>query len=194
MMEERYYLLFIFILLLAVIIQGIVIAKDEDIKPKRSKNIMALSEQAIKVKEKLKSLEGKKRLLKTIQRQIANARADISGVGAVSYDNAKVDGGNKTSVQERFTALITRLENRYQQVMEEAFEIEDAIAQAVYCLNEVEQSMIIDRYVNGWSWRKIERAHNYCERQSVRIHNEALEKLAQDNYTQRILLKNKKGV
>lgn len=151
---------------------------------------MALSLEGQVVKAKLKTLEGKKRLLKSIQRQIANARADMSGLGAVSYDNAKVDGGNKSSVQERFTALISRLEERYEKIMEEAFAIEDAIAEAVYCLTEVEQAIIIDRYVNGWSWRKIERAHNYAEAQTYRIHNEALEKLAKDEYTQRILIKN----
>lgn len=147
---------------------------------------MALTAEGNAVKEKLKALEGKKRLLKSIQRQIANARADMSGISAVSYENAKVDGGIKTSVQERFMALISKLETRYNNVMEEAFAIEDAIAEAVYCLDEVEQAMIIDRYVNGWSWRKIEREHNYCDRQTYRIHNQALEKMAQDDNCQKI--------
>lgn len=150
---------------------------------------MALSADAQAVKDKLKTLESKKRLLKTLQRQIANARADMSGVSAVSYENAKVLGGNKTSVEERFIALITRLENRYNKVMEEAFAIEDTIAEAVYCLNEIEQAMIIDRYVNGWSWRKIEREHHYCERQVFNIHNEALEKMAQNSNSIKILNK-----
>ena len=150
---------------------------------------MALSADAQAVKDKLKTLESKKRLLKTLQRQIANARADMSGVSAVSYENAKVLGGNKTSVEERFLALITRLENRYNKVMEEAFAIEDTIAEAVYCLNEIEQAMIIDRYVNGWSWRKIEREHHYCERQVFNIHNDALEKMAQNSISIKILNK-----
>lgn len=150
---------------------------------------MALTAEGNAVKEKLKTLEGKKRLLKSIQRQIANARADMSGISEVSYENAKVDGGIKTSVQERFMALISKLETRYNKVMEEAFAIEDAIAEAVYCLDEVEQAMIIDRYVNGWSWRKIEREHNYCERQSIRVHNQALEKMAQDDNCKNILNK-----
>ena len=150
---------------------------------------MSLTAEGNAVKEKLKALEGKKRLLKSIQRQIANARADMSGISAVSYENAKVLGGNKTSVEERFTALIDKLEKRYNKVMEEAFAIEDAIAEAVYCLNEVEQAMIIDRYVNGWSWRKIEREHNYCERQSIRVHNQALEKMAQNLNSIKILNK-----
>ena len=150
---------------------------------------MALSADAQAVKDKLKTLESKKRLLKTLQRQIANARADMSGVSAVSYENAKVLGGNRTSVQERFLALITRLENRYNKVMEEAFAIEDTIAEAVYCLTEIEQAMIIDRYVNGWSWRKIEREHHYCERQVFNIHNDALEKMAQNSISIKILNK-----
>jgi hypothetical protein len=150
---------------------------------------MALSEEALKVKNKLKSLESKKRLLKSIQQQIANARADMSGISAVSYENAKVVGGGKTSVQERFTALITKLEARYEKVMAEAFAIEDAIAEAVYYLDEVEQAMIIDRYVNGYSWRKIERLHNYCERQVFNIHAEALESMAKNESCQEHLKK-----
>lgn len=150
---------------------------------------MSLTAEGNAVKEKLKALEGKKRLLKSIQRQIANARADMSGISAVSYENAKVDGGIKTSVQERFMALIDKLEKRYNKVMEEAFAIEDAIAEAVYCLNEIEQAMIIDRYVNGWSWRKIEREHHYAEAQTYRIHNQALEKMAKDINCKKILNK-----
>lgn len=153
---------------------------------------MALTAEGNAVKEKLKTLEGKKRLLKSIQRQIANARADMSGISAVSYESAKVDGGIKTSVQERFTALIDKLEKRYNKVMEEAFAIEDAIAEAVYCLSEIEQAMIIDRYVNGWSWRKIEREHHYCERQVFNIHNDALEKMARDDKCQEIFNKIKR--
>lgn len=148
---------------------------------------MKLSEQAQAVKEQLKTLEGKKRLLKTIQRQIANAKADMSGLGAVSYDGVKVDNGDKTSVQERFIALITRLEKRYETIMEQAFAIEDAIAEAVQYLNELEQAIIIDRYVNGYSWRKIEKLHNYCERQTIRVHNEALEDLARNEAVKKIL-------
>jgi DNA-directed RNA polymerase specialized sigma subunit len=150
---------------------------------------MALSEEALNVKNKLKTLESKKRLLKSIQQQIANARADMSGISAVSYENAKVVGGGKTSVQERFTALITKLEARYEKVMAEAFAIEDAIAEAVYYLDEVEQAMIIDRYVNGYSWRKIERLHNYCERQVFNIHAEALESMAKNECCQEHLKK-----
>ena len=148
---------------------------------------MALSEEALNVKNKLKTLESKKRLLKSIQQQISNARADMSGISAVSYENAKVLGGSKTSVQERFTALITKLEARYEKVMAEAFAIEDAIAEAVYYLDEVEQAMIIDRYVNVYSWQKIERLHNYSEAQPYRIHNEALEKMASNIYCKNIL-------
>ena len=150
---------------------------------------MALSEEALKVKSKLKTLESKKRLLKSIQQQISNARADMSGISAVSYENAKVQGGTKTSVEERFTVLITKLEARYEKVMAEAFVIEDAIAEAVYYLDEVEQAMIIDRYINGYSWRKIERLHDYCDRQTYRIHNEALEKMANDAHCKEILSK-----
>lgn len=149
---------------------------------------MKLSEAGQEVKAKLKTLESKKRLLKSIQRQIANAKADMDGLNAVSYDGVKVtSNSNKTSVQERFTALICRLENRYEKVMDEAFAIEDAIAEAVLYLNELEQAIIIDRYVNGYSWRKIEKLHNYCERQTIRVHNEALEELAQNETVKKIL-------
>lgn len=147
---------------------------------------MKLSEAGQAVKAKLKTLESKKRLLSSIQRQIANAKADMSGLGAVSYDGVKVGNGDKSSVQERFVALISRLEKRYETIMEQAFAIEDAIAEAVQYLNELEQAIIIDRYVNGYSWRKIERLHNYCERQVYYIHNEALEDLARNEAVRRI--------
>lgn len=141
---------------------------------------MKLSEEAQAIKQELKNLQRKKRLLKSIQRQIANARADMGGLRAQNYEGVKTTASEPSSVQEQFTALITKLEKKYEIVMEEAFAIEDRIAEAVYCLNETEQSMIIDRYVNGWSWRRIMRECRYAEAQTYRIHNEALEKLAKN--------------
>lgn len=138
---------------------------------------MNLSAEGQELKGKLETIRAKKRLLKSIERQMAEARAEI-GITIQDYSKTPVQGGIKTPAQERFALLIDRLTDKYDKVMEEAFTLEDELANSLGTLNETEQSMLIDRYVNGWSWDKIARVYGYCDRQCRRIKNNGIEKLA----------------
>ena len=139
-----------------------------------------LSERGKEFKAKLESIRGKKKLLKSIERQIAEARYSIGAI-KVDYSTPTVQGGASISAQERFAILIDNLERRYNKVMEEVFELEDSISSGISELSETEQSMIIDRYVSGWSWEKIRKRYSYCRRQTIRIVNNSINKIADKN-------------
>ena len=54
-------------------------------------------------------------------------------------------------------------------VLDEVFALEDLLAEHMKELSPIEQSMIIDRYMNGKSWRKIQEEYGYEEAQPYRI-------------------------
>ena len=130
------------------------------------------------LKKKLRELQSKKRLAKSLQRQIARKREEIDGLRAVAYDSPAVKGGQAVPAAEKFAEYIERLEKRYEAVIAEVFEIEDFISENLVSLSPIEQTIIIERYMSGKSWRKIQAECHYEERQPYRIAERALQKLS----------------
>lgn len=130
------------------------------------------------LKKKLRELQSKKELAKSIQIQIARKREEIDCLKAVSYDKPSVKGGQPVPAAERFVEYIERLEKRYEAVIAEVFEIEDFISENLVSLSPIEQTIIIERYMSGKSWRKIQAELHYEERQPYRIADKALQKLS----------------
>lgn len=130
------------------------------------------------LKQKLDGLLGKKRLARSLQKQIQRKREEIDCLHSVSFDGAHVQGGEKEPAAERFVEYIERLEKRYEAVIEEVFAVEDLIAENLVYLSETEQTIIIERYMSGKSWRKIQAELHYEERQPYRIAGSALKKLS----------------
>lgn len=130
------------------------------------------------LKKKLRELQSKKRLAKSIQMQIARKREEIDCLSAVAYDKPAIKGGQPVPAAERFVEYIERLEKRYEAVIAEVFEIEDFISENLVFLSPIEQTIIIERYMSGKSWRKIQAELHYEERQPYRIATNALQKLS----------------
>ena len=126
----------------------------------------------------LDGLRPKQRLLRSLQRQREEARAQIDCLAGMDYGKANVCGGEKTPAAERFVEHIEQLETKYEQVMAEAFELEDMISACMGGLTEIEQTILIDRYMSGKSWRKIQQEHHYEERQPYRHAESGIKKLA----------------
>lgn len=130
------------------------------------------------MKKMLDELKHKKSLLRTLKRQIEEAREQIDCLRAQDYGNTAVQGGIKEPAAERFVEHIERLEKRYEALMEEVFLEEDYIAEHLAELSPIEQTIIIERYISGKSWRKIQQEQHYEERQPYRIAKQAIQKLA----------------
>ena len=129
------------------------------------------------MKKMLDGVKHKKSLLRSIKKQIEETREQIDCLRAQNYSDIAVQGGIKEPAAERFVEHIERLENRYKAVMEQVFEIEDYISEHLPVLSEIEQAIIIDRYMSGKSWRRIQQEHNYAEAQPYRIEHQAIKKL-----------------
>ena len=129
-------------------------------------------------KAMLDGLKQKKRLMRSVQQQIQETREQIDCLKAQNYGGTAVQGGEKEPIAERFVEHMERLEKRYETLMAEVFEAEDYISEHLSDLTEIEQAIIIDRYMTGKSWRKIQQEHHYSEANPYRIAQNAIKKLA----------------
>lgn len=134
------------------------------------------------IKKMLDSLKGKKKLMQSIQLQIKSEREQIDGLKGTDYSGTPVQGGVKEPHAQRFVEHIEFLEKRYEDIMSEVFGIEDFISKNLPNLSDIEQSIIIDRYMIGKSWRKIQQEYHYVDRQLYRIANSAIKKIS--SYTE----------
>lgn len=132
------------------------------------------------MKKMLDDLKQKKRLMRSVQQQIEEAREQIDCLNGRDYGGAAVQGGVKEPAAERFIEHRERLERRYKALMAEAFSTEDYISEHLSALSETEQSIIIDRYMMNKSWRYIQQEHHYGEAHPYRIAERAIKKLAAD--------------
>lgn len=130
------------------------------------------------MKKMLDEMKHKKSLLRTVQRQIQETREQIDCLRAQDYGVIAVQGGIKEPAAERFVEHIERLEKRYESLLSEVFAAEDYISEHLPNLSAIEQTIIIERYIHGKSWRKIQEEHHYEERQPYRIAERATKKLA----------------
>lgn len=130
------------------------------------------------MKKMLDSMKHKKSLLRSVKRQIEETREQIDCLRAQDYSGSPVQGGVKEPAAERFVEHMERLEYRYESLMAEVFAAEDYIAEHMSELTEIEQAIIIERYIHGKSWRRIERELNYSERRVFDYHKSAVVKLS----------------
>ena len=130
------------------------------------------------MKKMLDEMKHKKSLLRTVQRQIQETREQIDCLRAQDYGVIAVQGGVKEPAAERFVEHIERLEKRYGSLLSEVFAAEDYISVHMSELSAIEQTIIIERYIHGKSWRKIEREVNYSERRVFDFQKSAIAKLS----------------
>lgn len=131
------------------------------------------------VKLLLKQLSENKKLMRVIQRQIEEVREQAMLIPALSYEKQRVKGGESTPAQQRFIEHLERLESQFSAAFETVCKAEDMIADNLQNLTPTEQTIIIERYMHGKSWRQIERDCHYSEKHPFKIHNNALKKICE---------------
>lgn len=130
------------------------------------------------MKAMLDGLKQKKRLMRSVQRQIEETREQIDCLNGRDYGGTAVQGGVKEPAAERFVEHREKIESRYKNLMAEVFAAEDYISEHLSTLSEIEQAIIIDRYMGNKSWRRIQQEYHYGEAQPYRIEKTAIKKLA----------------
>lgn len=132
-------------------------------------------------KKALNSLRQKKRLLKKQEEQIRQARSQIDCLKATDYSKIAVQGGNKEFIAEVFVEHMERMQKSFEETFNEVVKIEDYIAEHLGELTETEQTIIIDRYMLGKSWKKIQMEFSeenpYSERRLYDFHKSGIKKI-----------------
>ena len=130
------------------------------------------------VKLLLKQLSENKKLMRVIQRQIEEARQQAILIPALSYEKERVKGGESTPTQQRFIEHLERLESQFSAVLETVCKTEDMIAENLQSLTPTEQTIIIERYIHGKSWKTLQKEYSYSPEGVFKIHSRALKKIS----------------
>lgn len=77
-------------------------------------------------------------------------------------------------MQQRFAEHMERLEAEYDRLLDRMREVEDMIAEHLVDLSDIEQAIIVERYMRDKSWRQIEREYDYTEDGIFTIHSRAI--------------------
>lgn len=127
----------------------------------------------------LKEYKSNKKLLAAEQFRIQELRDRLTDLRATDFGHDKVCKSRESSTYTEYILdRITCLEDRVGILMQRIFDIEDVIADNMGNLTPLEQAMVIDRYMNGWSWAKISKKYNYADSQPYKIINKAIKKMA----------------
>ena len=88
------------------------------------------------------------------------------------------DGGAATPMQQRFAEHMERLEAEYDRLLDRMREVEDMLAEHLVDLSDIEQAIIVERYMHNKSWRQIEREYEYSIDSIFRLHHTAVTKIS----------------
>ena len=132
------------------------------------------------IKKKLSEYKDLKKLLSSERERIAQLRNQLYDLKATDYGGEKVKSSTQSTYKESILDRIVQLEKRADDVQTKLFAIEDMIADNMDNLSPIEQAMVIDRYMNGWSWEKICKKYHYEARQPHNILNAAIQKMARN--------------
>lgn len=126
----------------------------------------------------LREYKSNKKLLDAEQRRIQELRASITDLRATDYSRENVCKSREPNAyMESILDRIVRLERRANTLIQNIFDIEDMIADNMVNLTPLESAIVIDRYMNGMSMRKICEKYDYAESQPYKILKRAVKRM-----------------
>lgn len=81
-------------------------------------------------------------------------------------------------MQQRYVEHMERLEAEYDRLLDRMREVEDMLAEHLVELTDIEQAIIVERYMRDKSWRQIEREYEYSIDSIFRLHHTAVTKIS----------------
>ncbi len=107
---------------------------------------------------------------------------DMSQLRAVRYDAAKVSGGTESDISKILIAVETKEEENTRTIARLSMEIADAKAEALtligHCDTAMQKAVIIDRWMNDFSWERMEQEHHYSRRHLERFEEAGMAAIA----------------
>ena len=129
------------------------------------------------MKAKLEAIGATRRLLGSIERQLAEARAEAGWLRG-GGQGVRVSGGIKEPAAQRYVERGDRLECRRAELLTDLMAEEADVETLLRALDPVEEAIIRARYLAGKRWRTVQREVGYERAQPFRIARRAVSKLA----------------
>lgn len=108
----------------------------------------------------------------------------MSQIRAVRYDATKVSGGTESDISKILIAAEAKEEENTKEIarlsLEIANEKSQALAMARCCDTAMQEAVVLDRWLNGYTWEKMERAHHYSRRQLERFEEAGMAAIARN--------------
>lgn len=117
--------------------------------------------------------------IKDAAEKLEEMERDIdTGLGAISYDKDRVQGGTGDSVIENIVISRQELISYYQNIIKHRSRKKAMIDRGFELLEEVERLIIIYKYCDRRTWAQIQEKVNYSRRQCARYRDSGLGRLA----------------
>ena len=110
--------------------------------------------------------------VESLKRKQEEVLASTSGIGKYEESFPGTDPKSTETKMLNYSEICSKIEQKLTVLHAEDMKTLDVIE---HLDNEVEKAVLIDRYLNRMSWRKIAALHGYEERQIYRYHESALE-------------------
>ena len=129
------------------------------------------------VKKLLEDIKDKKRLALRIKQEINTLRENYD-ILLSPLGNVAVTHSIQSSSVERLVERVEDKRDEFETTLQEIYDLEDILAQAIKTLTPVQQNIITGYYMQDKTHDKLAEECNYCERSIKYIKRRAIEKLA----------------
>ena len=130
----------------------------------------------------LKAGKGKKRKLEELDLQLEQLGKDEIYIRAIDYEKPAVSGGTTSDLSD----VVARKEEAMKKLKKSIIEVKEEILRwknevltmTQLCENDVQAGVLIAKFINGKSWKEIQREYHYSESQPYVICRQAIAAIA----------------
>ncbi len=118
-------------------------------------------------------LKGKRALRRSLISEQERATQDLCQIRAVDYEKPRVSGTSNADISKMLVAAEEKNQTRAQRLAVLMQEIEEESTKAYdmisLCDNDLQKSVLIDRWMQDTPWDEMEKRHHYSRKQLWRI-------------------------
>lgn len=139
----------------------------EKVKSERAKKIEILKE-CMYLEDNIKELE----------EEYIELNSRLYAIKSIEFRDGSSSNNKENYITEKMLDRKKELQGFYKQYLTKCYAVRNKIQEALQELtSEKERNVLINKYFKSMTYYQISEKMNYSERQIVRIHNEAIDKL-----------------
>lgn len=117
-----------------------------------------------------------KKEIKHIEEQLARLEIRVSSPRTPILTDMPAGPHNTSQFEDDVIKLI-ELKEKYKNLLSDLYGRQLAVEESIKDLDPIERDLIRCRYFNGDKWEQVQKKIGYAQKQTHRIHNQAIEKL-----------------